>query len=75
MKKYRVLIDVETQKYYTGDFWDNAWSRDIDQAKPFWSKDNEELVISDILTNPDTNERHDCFDNVKHLEVKTIIEL
>ena len=60
MQKVLVLQDVETQKYYNGEYWnmnEYAWTREVKDAKQFNSfkaveeyiKERQEEEYCDVL--------------------------
>ena len=67
---YYVLFNIETRKYWTGEWWDEAWDYDVYSAETFYS---EEEAINTLLEDV-TDENHQKMESLKRpIEIKLVV--
>jgi len=61
-KKY-VIVNPDTNQYFTARYWENIWSRNYEDAKLY---DNEDEMKTDF-----TEDEFEAFENIRFLKIET----
>jgi len=70
IRKSLVLVQPDTNSYYTGRYWGRILSKDIEEAKIFNSIEELELDLN--VSEEENMALHDQLIDMRYLEVKTI---
>lgn len=71
MEKYNVIIDLETGKYYTGEYWETPWTRDILRARVYSEEEIKEFFENLNVGGISESEEY-LFEYITALKIETV---